>query len=178
MRDLLEFLLLLPRNAGVLVIRGYRAVISPLYGDVCRYYPSCSAYGLGSVQQRGLVVGSALTLWRILRCNPWSRGGVDHVRVARAYGATPVQIASRVYLPSMLPILLEAVRLAMIFNLTGILLAEMYASRAGLGQLIASWGENFQLKELLAGILLISVAAILFNETVRWFESRCEHWRA
>lgn len=83
MRDFLEFLLLLPRNAGVLLIRGYRAVISPLYGDVCRYYPTCSAYGLGSVQQRGLVVGSMLTLWRILRCNPWSRGGVDDVLVAR-----------------------------------------------------------------------------------------------
>jgi ABC-type nitrate/sulfonate/bicarbonate transport system permease component len=98
--------------------------------------------------------------------------------VARAYGATTSQIAWRVYLPSMAPILLEAVRLAMIFNLTGILLAEMYASRAGLGQLISTWGENFMLRELLAGILLISGAAILFNEIVRGFEARLEHWRA
>ena len=77
------FLVLIPRNLGVLLIRGYRAAISPLYGDVCRYYPSCSAYGLGSVQQRGLVVGTALTAWRILRCNPWSRGGVDEVRAPK-----------------------------------------------------------------------------------------------
>jgi len=83
MRNLARFVLLLPRNAGVLLLRGYRALISPLYGDVCRYYPSCSAYGLGSVQQRGLVVGSALTAWRILRCNPWSAGGIDEVRAAR-----------------------------------------------------------------------------------------------
>jgi putative membrane protein insertion efficiency factor len=83
MRDLAWFVWLLPRNAGVLLIRAYRAVISPLYGDVCRYYPSCSAYGLGSVQHRGLVVGSLLTGWRILRCNPWSRGGVDDVRMPR-----------------------------------------------------------------------------------------------
>jgi putative membrane protein insertion efficiency factor len=81
-RDLAWFLLLIPRNAGVLLIRAYRAVISPLYGDVCRYYPSCSAYGLGSVQQRGLIVGSLLTGWRILRCNPWSAGGIDDVRAA------------------------------------------------------------------------------------------------
>jgi len=101
----------------------------------------------------------------------------DHVRVARAYGASGLQIAMRVYLPAMAPILLEAVRIAMIFNLTGVLLAEMYASRAGLGQLIANWGENFMLKELLAGILLISAMAVLFNEAVRWFEARCEHWR-
>lgn len=76
------FLVLIPRNVGVLLIRGYRAVISPIYGDVCRYYPSCSAYGLGSVQQRGLIVGSLLTAWRIVRCNPWSAGGVDEVRRA------------------------------------------------------------------------------------------------
>lgn len=83
MRNLAFFLLLVPRNLGVLLLRGYRAVISPLYGDVCRYYPSCSAYSLGSVQQRGLLVGSALTAWRILRCNPWTTGGVDDVRAAR-----------------------------------------------------------------------------------------------
>ncbi|GAA2032037.1 hypothetical protein GCM10009819_14980 [Agromyces tropicus] len=79
MRDLAWFVWLLPRNAGVVLIRAYRAVVSPLYGDVCRYYPSCSAYGLGAVQHRGLVVGSGLTAWRIVRCNPWSAGGIDDV---------------------------------------------------------------------------------------------------
>jgi putative membrane protein insertion efficiency factor len=82
-RDLAWFVWLLPRNAGIVLIRAYSAVISPLYGDVCRYYPSCSAYGLGAVQHRGLVVGSALTAWRIVRCNPWSRGGVDDVPMPR-----------------------------------------------------------------------------------------------
>ncbi|WP_376765689.1 membrane protein insertion efficiency factor YidD [Agromyces agglutinans] len=80
MRDVALFLILVPRNVGVLVLRAYRKLISPLYGDVCRYYPSCSAYGLGSVQQRGLVIGGILTAWRILRCNPWSAGGIDDVR--------------------------------------------------------------------------------------------------
>jgi putative membrane protein insertion efficiency factor len=90
-RDLGLFILLIPRNLGVLLIRGYRTVISPLYGDVCRYHPSCSAYGLGSVQQHGLLVGSALAAWRILRCNPWSPGGIDDVRPARhsRYRVTP-----------------------------------------------------------------------------------------
>lgn len=83
MKNAVLFAALVPRNLGVLIIRGYRAAISPLYGDVCRYYPSCSAYGLGSVQQRGLVIGSALTAWRILRCNPWTAGGIDDVRAAR-----------------------------------------------------------------------------------------------
>ncbi len=45
----LTFLWLLPRNVCVLILRAYRAVISPLYGDVCRYYPSCSGYALGAI---------------------------------------------------------------------------------------------------------------------------------
>jgi len=75
----LKTLLLVPRNLAIALLKVYRRVISPLYGDVCRYYPSCSTYGLGQLQQRGLLVGSVLTGWRILRCNPWSAGGVDEV---------------------------------------------------------------------------------------------------
>lgn len=80
---------LLPRNAAVSFIKGWRAIISPLYGNVCRYHPSCSAYGLGAVQQYGLVRGGAMALWRILRCNPWSRGGIDDVP-ARMDGNFPL----------------------------------------------------------------------------------------
>ena len=76
----LEVLWLLPRNLVILFIKAWRKAISPLYGDVCRYYPSCSAYGLGQIQQRGVVAGSVRTVWRILRCNPWSKGGVDEVK--------------------------------------------------------------------------------------------------
>lgn len=75
--------LLLPRNVGVLVLRVYRAVISPLYGDVCRYYPSCSAYALGAVQEHGLVIGSALAARRLARCHPWAEGGIDDVPLKR-----------------------------------------------------------------------------------------------
>jgi NitT/TauT family transport system permease protein len=77
----------------------------------------------------------------------------------------------------MLPVLLEALRLAMIFNFTGVILAEMYASRNGLGHLISDWGENFMLRQLLAGVLLVSAIAIAFNESIRWVEKRCGHWR-
>lgn len=71
---------LLPRNLFIGFILGWRKLVSPLYGDVCRYTPTCSAYGLGQVQQRGVLLGSVLTAWRILRCNPWSRGGLDPVQ--------------------------------------------------------------------------------------------------
>ncbi|MEY4742384.1 MAG: hypothetical protein RL672_1134 [Actinomycetota bacterium] len=76
----LLWLWLAPRNLLILFVQGWRKLISPLYGDVCRYYPTCSAYGLGQLQQRGVIVGVVLTTWRILRCNPWSAGGVDEVK--------------------------------------------------------------------------------------------------
>jgi ABC-type nitrate/sulfonate/bicarbonate transport system permease component len=101
----------------------------------------------------------------------------EHLTVARSYGATAAQTAFRVYLPSMLPVLLEALRISMIFNLTGVILAEMYASRDGIGHQIATWGENFQMKQLLAGVVLIAAIAMTFNELVRWVETRCSHWR-
>lgn len=101
----------------------------------------------------------------------------DHVFVARAFGATRAQIAWRVHLPSMLPILLEGLRLAVIFGFTAVLLAEMYASRTGMGHQIASWGENFMMDRLFAGVLLLSVIAIIVNETIRAIETRCGHWR-
>jgi NitT/TauT family transport system permease protein len=78
----------------------------------------------------------------------------------------------------MLPVLLETLRISMIFNFTGVLIAEMYASRTGIGHLIASWGENFQMKQLFAGVLLLAAAAILFNEALRWMEARVSAWRA
>jgi putative membrane protein insertion efficiency factor len=74
---------LLPRNACVVVLRAYRAVISPLYGNVCRYHPSCSRYALEAIQQYGVVAGSAMGAWRIARCNPWAAGGIDDVRGRR-----------------------------------------------------------------------------------------------
>ena len=79
MTHVLKFVWLLPRNLCVLILRGYRAVISPLYGEVCRYYPSCSAYTLQAIQRYGVFAGIGLGAWRILRCHPWAKGGVDDV---------------------------------------------------------------------------------------------------
>ena len=102
----------------------------------------------------------------------------DHLLVARSYGATRTQVILRVYVPSMMPVLLEALRISMIFNFTGVMIAEMYASRTGIGQLIANWGENFQMPQLFAGVVFLATVAIVLNETIRWLEARCSTWRA
>ena len=94
------------------------------------------------------------------------------VSAARVFGATRMQIYTRIYLPAMLPLVLTGLRLGMIFCIIGVLLAEMYASRRGIGRLIFSWGEAYQVPDLLAGILLISVLTIAVNETMRMAELR------
>ena len=61
------------------LLKLYRLFISPLYGQVCKYYPSCSAYALEAVQTHGALKGSALAAKRLARCHPWSAGGYDPV---------------------------------------------------------------------------------------------------
>ena len=61
------------------LLKVWRLCISPLYGDVCRYYPSCSAYSLRAVQYHGALRGSWYTVRRLSRCHPWAAGGYDPV---------------------------------------------------------------------------------------------------
>jgi putative membrane protein insertion efficiency factor len=61
------------------LIRFYQKFISPMSGPKCRFYPSCSEYGLTALRVHGFFRGTALAVWRVLRCNPWSLGGFDPV---------------------------------------------------------------------------------------------------
>ena len=61
------------------IIRIYKKIISPLFPPCCKYYPTCSSYALDAVGKFGFIRGGWLALWRVLRCNPWSMGGVDYV---------------------------------------------------------------------------------------------------
>ena len=77
------FVYLIPRNVAVAILRAYRFAISPLYGDVCRYYPSCSHYSLIAMGERGFIMGTWLTARRLVRCHPWAAGGIDDVPRSR-----------------------------------------------------------------------------------------------
>lgn len=64
----------------LLPVHAYRVVLSPMKrGPSCRFLPTCSEYAISAVRQRGIVVGFALALWRVVRCNPLCRGGYDPV---------------------------------------------------------------------------------------------------
>lgn len=64
-------------------LKAYRMLISPLYGQVCRYHPSCSAYALGAVSEHGALRGGWLAVRRLTRCHPWAAGGYDPVPPVR-----------------------------------------------------------------------------------------------
>ncbi len=73
----------------VALIRVYQRLISPLLGPRCRYWPSCSEYAAQALQRHGILRGVVLAAWRVLRCNPWSHGGVDPVEAQRLFRPRP-----------------------------------------------------------------------------------------
>ncbi len=73
------------RSVGVAPIRAYQHLIAPALGQRCKYYPSCSEYAAQAIGRFGILRGVVLAAWRLLRCNPWSHGGVDPVDAQRLF---------------------------------------------------------------------------------------------
>lgn len=67
----------------------YQRVISPGLPRRCRYEPTCSRYAIRALAEYGILRGSVLAGWRLLRCNPWSRGGYDPVEAQQLFGVAP-----------------------------------------------------------------------------------------
>ena len=63
----------------------YRLTFGALFPTTCKYHPSCSQYAIDALRAHGFFVGGILAIWRILRCNPWSHGGVDRAESARLW---------------------------------------------------------------------------------------------
>ncbi len=89
----------LPARAGravlVFPIRAYQRLLSPIMGDRCKYYPSCSEYAAQAITKFGILRGLVLAGWRVLRCNPLSHGGYDPVEAQRLFKSrNPAHTAS------------------------------------------------------------------------------------
>jgi uncharacterized protein len=80
--------MILLRRIVLSPIRVYQRLFSPMFGQRCRYYPSCSEYAAQAIERFGILRGLALAGWRLLRCNPWSRGGFDPVDAQRLFKPT------------------------------------------------------------------------------------------
>jgi uncharacterized protein len=70
-------------------IRLYQVAISPGLAPRCKYHPSCSAYAVEAIRHYGILRGVVLATWRLLRCNPWSHGGVDFVQDQKLFRPRP-----------------------------------------------------------------------------------------
>lgn len=78
----------IPKEVLKFFIRVYQKTLSPDHGPLksihpygfCRFYPSCSQYSLEAIEKYGVLRGGAMSVWRILRCNPWNKGGNDPVK--------------------------------------------------------------------------------------------------
>ncbi len=73
------------RGLAILPIRAYQRLLGPLFGERCKYYPSCSEYAAQAIGRFGILRGLILAGWRLLRCNPWSHGGFDPVENQRLF---------------------------------------------------------------------------------------------
>ena len=75
------------RTVAVAPVRFYQRFISPGLPRRCKYHPSCSQYAVDAVKRFGILRGAVLAAWRLLRCNPWSDGGVDFVEDQKLFRA-------------------------------------------------------------------------------------------
>ena len=69
----------IPKTVALLLIRGYKWAVSPLFLPACRYVPSCSEYAMEAIDRYGVARGGAIAIWRLMRCNPLAKGGLDPV---------------------------------------------------------------------------------------------------
>lgn len=74
------------KSLALSLVRGYQRTISPLFPRRCKYYPTCSEYAVEAIQMYGVSRGFVLAGWRLLRCNPWSKGGVDYPADQTVFG--------------------------------------------------------------------------------------------
>ena len=77
------------------IIKFYRKYISPMKSTKCPYIPSCSEYGMEAIEKYGALKGGALALWRIIRCNPFSKGGYDPVPSMKAKASTKTSVKTK-----------------------------------------------------------------------------------
>ncbi len=78
--SILKYILRIPRNIEIFLIKVYQKYISPGLGNHCKYYPTCSEYVKQAVDKYGIIKGNILGIIRIIKCNPFSHGGVDYLK--------------------------------------------------------------------------------------------------
>ncbi|HTJ87332.1 MAG TPA: membrane protein insertion efficiency factor YidD [Terriglobales bacterium] len=89
-----------PRSFALLLLRAYKYAVSPMFPPSCRYTPTCSEYAAEAIERHGVVLGSGMALWRLLRCHPFVRGGFDPVPIGTAPVETEAKRNSKPVVPT------------------------------------------------------------------------------
>lgn len=79
-KSFLKFVFFIPRKIEIYLLDLYKKYISPNLGHNCKYYPTCSVYVREAVDKYGIIKGNILGIYRIIRCNPFSNGGIDYLK--------------------------------------------------------------------------------------------------
>ncbi len=99
------------------------------------------------------------------------------IEAARSFGATPAQIQVKVRIPAALPFIIAGLRLGVARALVGVVVAELFGARAGLGFLILTSAQNFDTAALFVGVLVLAIAGVVSVEFLKWLEARLAPWR-
>lgn len=128
-------------------------------------------FGIGFIEK--VVFAVVLAFFIVVPSGIAAAHSVPHgfVVAARSFGATRMQIYTRIYLPAMAPLIVGGLRLGLIFSVHAIVFAEMYAAPSGVGRDILAWGESFQMTYLLAAVLLVVTFTIVLNEALQACET-------
>ena len=99
------------------------------------------------------------------------------IEAARSFGARPMQIFAKVMLPSALPVIVTGLRLGLARGLVGVVVAELFGAKAGLGYLILYSAQTFDMAALFAGVLILALAGVVSTEALKALERRLAPWR-
>lgn len=184
---LLAFVIVVPASLAIGFALGlsdyWRAVFEPLVSFLVGVPKSIFlplfilALGLGMAQKVAFGVFQAVFVIIVTMTAGMRSVPPSAVVFGRSQAASPLQMFWHVYRPAVTPIALEGIRLGMVFTVTGVVLAEMYASRAGLGQLVSNAGRSYDLANLLAVVILVAALSMAFNAALRSYERRATAWR-
>ncbi len=134
------------------------------------------ALGLGTMQKIAYGITHVFFVVTITTMAAVRQVPAHWVQATRSFGGDRWRIYRSIYLPAMAPQVMTGLRLGLIFCIIGILLAEMYGSRDGVGLVIYRFGQAYQIVHLMASIFLISFITVAINETMRLWETRLGKW--
>lgn len=133
--------------------------------------------GIGFTQKIAYGVASVIFVVTLPVMSSLSQIPADMMRLSRYYNMSLYQRIRHIYIPCTVPTLVEGARIGVIFDIIGVIFAEMYAAKDGIGTRFMLWGSSYQLADLFAGIIIVSSITIGINQSFRYLERRVGRWR-